>query len=111
MIFDLRVHKKSETNPLIIQQHFAEIKSQFPEYVTSYTYGSKDGGRVASGSILGDEAATLRLPLQASIFTTEARAILLALKLITIHFHVFNLNIIETLKIDLFTKFFMLLKF
>ena len=55
-------------------------------YVTSYTDGSKDGGRVASGAILGDEApiATLRLPLQASIFTAETRAILLALKRITI---------------------------
>ena len=84
MIFDLRVHKKSETNPLIIQQHFAEIKSQFLEYVTSYIDGSKDGGSVASRAILGGEAATLCLPLQASIFTAEARAILLALKLITI---------------------------
>jgi hypothetical protein len=31
-IFELTQHKKSETNPLLIQQHFAEIRSVTSEY-------------------------------------------------------------------------------
>ena len=81
-IFDLRSHKKSDTNPLLIQQNFAEIKSRFPEYSFVYTDGSKDGEKVACAAVLGDRKATERLPSNASIFTAEARAIMLALKLI-----------------------------
>ena len=46
--FELTQHKKSETNPLLIQQHFAEITSVTSEYSAIYTDGSKDGDRVAS---------------------------------------------------------------
>ena len=81
-IFDLRKHKKTDTNPLIIQQHFAEIKSNYPDYSTVYTDGSKDGDRVASAALFGDRVSTLRLPSSSSIFTAEARAIILALKFI-----------------------------
>ena len=81
-IFDLRQHKKSETNEVIIQQHYAEIKSHFPNFYTVYTDGSKDGDRVAAAAVLGKEAATERLPSEASIFTAEATAILLALSII-----------------------------
>ena len=81
-IFDLRKHKKSDTNPLIIQQHFAEIKSKYTDYSTAYTDGSKDGDKVAAAATLDDESATLRLPAQSSIFSAEARAIVLALELI-----------------------------
>ena len=82
IIYDLRKHKKSETNPLVIQQHFAEIKSLKPDYATVYTDGSKDGERVASAAVFGDRASTRRLPSSSSIFTAEARAIILGLQFI-----------------------------
>ena len=82
LIFDLRKHKKADTNPLIIQQHYAEIKSNFSDYSTVYTDGSKDDDRVASAALFGDRVASLRLPPPASIFTAEAKAIILALKFI-----------------------------
>ena len=82
LISDLRKHKKAYTNPLIIQQHFAEIKSDYPDYSTVSTDGSKDGDRVASAALFGDRVSILRLPPSSSIFTAKARAIILALKLI-----------------------------
>jgi hypothetical protein len=40
--FELAQYKKSETNPLLIQQHFAEIRPVTSEYSAIYTDGSKD---------------------------------------------------------------------
>jgi hypothetical protein len=51
--FELTQYKKSETNPLLIQQHFAEIRSVTSEYSAIYTDGSKDGDRVASAAVFG----------------------------------------------------------
>ena len=81
-IFDLRNHKKSDTNPLIIQQHFAEIKSHYPDHSAIYTDGSKDGDKVASAAVFGERVETRRLPSASSVFSAEAQAILLALKII-----------------------------
>ena len=50
--------------------------------ITVYTDGSKDGDRVASAALFGDRVSTLRLPPSSSIFTAEAKAIILALKFI-----------------------------
>jgi hypothetical protein len=47
-----------------------------------YTDGSKDGARVASVDVFGQQVASLRLPFASSIFSAEANAILLALKFI-----------------------------
>jgi hypothetical protein len=55
-IFELTQHKKSETNPLLIQQHFAEIRSVTSEYSTLYTDGSKGGDRVASAAVYCQQA-------------------------------------------------------
>jgi hypothetical protein len=44
--FELTQHYKSETNPLLIQQQFAEIRSVTSEYSAIYT----DGDRVASAA-------------------------------------------------------------
>ena len=46
--FELSQYNKFETNSLIIQKHFAEIRSVRSEYSVIYTDGSKDGDRVAS---------------------------------------------------------------
>ena len=50
-IFDLRNHKKSYTNPSIIQKHFTELKSHYPDHSAIYTDGSKDGDKVASAAV------------------------------------------------------------
>ena len=77
--FELTQYKKSETNPLLIQQHFAEIRSVTSEYSTIYTDGSKDGDRVA---VFRQQVYSARLPSASSIFSAEANAILLALKFV-----------------------------
>ena len=83
LIFYLREHKKSLTNPLIIQHHFAEIKSKYSDYYFIYTDGSKDGDRVGCAAVAGQRVASLRLPSSSSIFTAEARAIVLAMKFLS----------------------------
>jgi hypothetical protein len=67
--FELTQHKKSETNPLLIQQHFAEIRSVTSEYSAIYTDGSKDGDRVASAAVLDSRSTLLeyRLPVRSSV--------------------------------------------
>ena len=77
--FELAQYKKSETNPLLIQQHIAEIRSATSEYSTIYTDGSKDGNRVASAAVFGQQVYSARLPSASSIFSAEASAIHLAL--------------------------------
>jgi hypothetical protein len=51
--FELTKYKKSETNPLLIQQHFAEIRSVTPEYYSIYTDGSKHGDMIALATVFG----------------------------------------------------------
>ena len=82
VIMDLRKHKKSETNHDVILQEFAEIKFEYADFSTIYTDGSKDDTRVAAAAVLGTESATCSLPSDASIFTAEAKAIILALKFV-----------------------------
>ena len=51
LILNLQNTKKSESNPLLIQQHFAEIRSVTSKYSPIYTDGSKDGDSVGSAAI------------------------------------------------------------
>ena len=81
-IFELTQHKKSETNPLLIQQHFAEIRSVISEYSAIYTDGSTDGDRVASAAVFGQQVYSARISSASSIFSAEANAILHALKFV-----------------------------
>jgi hypothetical protein len=74
--------QKSETNLLLIQQHFAEIRSVTSEYSTIYTDGSKYGNRVASAAVFGQQVYSARLPSASLIFNAEANAILLGLKFV-----------------------------
>ena len=79
---ELSKYKKSETNPLLIQQHFAEIRSVASEYSAIYTDGSKDGDRVTSAVVFGQHIYSVRLPPASSICSAEANDILLALKFV-----------------------------
>ena len=76
---ELSKYKKSEKNPLLIQQHFAEIRSVASEYSAIYTDGSKDGDRVTLAVVFGQHIYSVRLPPASSIFSAEANDILLAL--------------------------------
>ena len=80
--FELAQHKQSEINPLLIQQHFAEIRSVTSEYSAIYTDGSKDSDRVASAAVFGQQVYSARILSASSIFSAEANAILLALKFV-----------------------------
>jgi hypothetical protein len=80
--FEITQYKKSETNPLLIQQHFAEIRSVTSEYSAIYNDGSKDGDRVASAAVFGQQVYSVRLPFVSSIVSAEANATLLVLKFI-----------------------------
>ena len=77
--FELTQYKKSETNALLIQQHFAEIRSVISEYSAIYTDGSQDGDKLASAAVFGQQVYSTRLPSASSIFSAEATAIRLAL--------------------------------
>lgn len=79
MISNFRYNNKTETNPLIIQQNFAEIKADYSDcFSTVYTDGLKDVNRVVIVNI----KATFRLQAAASINTAKAKARILALKFI-----------------------------
>jgi len=73
---------KSTTNQLVYQQHFAELKTQYPEHVSIYTDGSKDGVSVTAAAIVNNHSLTLRLPDNSSIFSAESKAISIALEAI-----------------------------
>jgi hypothetical protein len=57
--FELTKYKKSETNPLLIQQHFAEVRSVTSEYSAIYTDGSKDGDRGSSNAFFAFLSTTV----------------------------------------------------
>ena len=80
--FEVTHYKTSETNPLLIQQYFAEIKSIASDYSAIYTDGSEEGERVASVAVFGQQVYYVRLPSASSIFSAEANAMPLALKFI-----------------------------
>ena len=49
--FEGTQYKKCETNPLLVQQYFSEIRSVTSEYSAIYTDGSKGGDQVASAAV------------------------------------------------------------
>ena len=69
--------KKSETFLLLIQQHFAVIRSVTSEYSAIHTAVSKDGDN-------GDrvQVYSVRLPSTSSIFSAEANAMFLVFKFV-----------------------------
>ena len=77
--FKFPQYKKSETNPLLVKLHFAEIRSVTSEYSAIYTDGSKDGDRVASAAVSGLQVYSARLSSASSIVSAEANAINFAL--------------------------------
>ena len=67
------------TNPLFYQTKFLEIKSQYKDYISIYTDGSKQDNKVGCASVHKQETAKIRLPDHSSIFSAEAIALNIAL--------------------------------
>ena len=102
IIFDLNINKKSMTNPLFYQTKFLEIKSQYKDYISIYTDGSKQDNKVGCASVHEQETAKIRLPDHSCIFSAEAVALNIALCSIQNNkkFIVFSysMSVLQTLK-------------
>ena len=73
---DLTKLPKSSTNSLVFQQHFSELKTNYTNYVSIYTDGSKDGTSVTSAAIINKHTISRRLPDGTSVFSAEAKVII-----------------------------------
>ena len=69
--------------PDVYQSKFNELSSQYVGYTRVFTDGSKIGEAVGAAGIVESRVSLKRLPNNASIFSAEARGLLLALDLIS----------------------------
>ena len=88
---DLTKLPESSTNSLVIQQHFSELKTNYTNYVSIYTDGSKNGTSDTSAAIINKHTISRRLPDGTFVFSAEAKAIELALQ------HVKHCNIAKAI--------------
>ena len=79
VLFSLHNDKKSQTDPLVFRTKFHELLSDFPNYETIFTDGSKDGDTAGSACVTPSNTYKCRLPDSASIFSADIKAIDLAL--------------------------------
>ena len=79
IIFYLNINKKSVKNPLFYQNKCLEIKSQYKDYFSIYTNGSKQDNKVGCASVHKQETAKIKLPDHSCIFSVEAVALNIAL--------------------------------
>ena len=75
--------KKNYTDDHLFRVKFEELRNQYVDYAPIYTDGSKEGHKVGAAAICSWDKAQVRLPDDASIFTAELQAILMALGFIT----------------------------
>ena len=80
----LATGKKEETNTLVYQLKYRELKHQYTNYHAIYTDGSKDERKVGAAAVTDTCTAPVRLLDSASIFTTELKAIISAVEMIAI---------------------------
>ncbi|PVD32243.1 hypothetical protein C0Q70_07676 [Pomacea canaliculata] len=83
--FDLTTFKKGNTSDPIYLQHFRKLISDYPQFCLIFTDGSKipSGGPVAAAAVPScqpQQAASVRLADESTIFTAELYAIMLALQ-------------------------------
>ena len=79
VLFSLHTDKKSQTDPIVFRTKFHELLSDFPNYETIFTDGSKDGDTAGSACVTPSVTYKCRLPDNASIFSAEIKATDLAL--------------------------------
>ena len=68
VIFSSHNDKKSQTDPLVFRTDFHELLSDYPNYMTIFTDGSKDGDTAGSARVTSADTYKCRLPDNASIF-------------------------------------------
>ncbi|OOZ37989.1 hypothetical protein BOW52_09705 [Solemya elarraichensis gill symbiont] len=85
VIYSLHNRSKSTTHPLEFQSLFAEIRHTYRDHQPIYTDGSKDQAKVSAAMYAPPFIDTSRLPDNASIFSAELHALLLALRRIETH--------------------------
>ena len=83
--FDLTQHRKQITSNVVYKQSFLEMCANFPNHRKIFTDGSKTDEGVGCAALSFSETKpkklSLRLPADASIYTAELKALILALKL------------------------------
>jgi len=77
--FAMQIGNKSSISPEVLKQHFYGLLETYRDYVPIYTDGSKEGDQVAAAMVHRRFSVQNRLPAHSSIFSAEAKAILLAL--------------------------------
>ena len=86
--YQLSMHtlgSKSEVSPTVFQSKFNELLNQYDGYTRIFTDGSKIGELVGAAALVSSRVHNKRLPNNASIFSAEARGILLALGMFRRH--------------------------
>ena len=73
---------KSEVTPNVYQSTFNELVSQYDGYTRIFTDGSQIGEAVGAAAIVGPQVSKKRLPNGSSIFSAEARGLLMALDMV-----------------------------
>lgn len=82
-VYDLHnIGKKADTQPDLYIAKYHELQSILSDYTKIFTDGSKDGSLVAAAAVSIATNLSSRLPDNASIFSAEAYAILLATDII-----------------------------
>ena len=79
VLFSLHNDKKSQTDPIVFRTKFHELLSDFSNYETIFTDGSKDGDTAGSACVTPSDTHKCPLPDNVSIFSAEIKAIDLAL--------------------------------
>ena len=83
--FAMQIGNKSTISPEVLKQHFFGLLETYRDFVPIYTDGSKEGDQVAAAMVQRQTSVKSRLPAHSSIFSAEAKAILLALNFIEDH--------------------------
>ena len=83
----LSVFSKHNTNPSFFLDKYRLLKNRYTNHHFIYTDGSKTDEAVAAAAVCNGIVFSSRLPNAASIFSAEAKAILLALNFIECTFH------------------------
>ena len=83
VIFELNELSKAKKHPSTYQEKFRNILQHHPDHLYVLTDGSKDNNKTVCAAVLNKTILKKALPMESSIFTAEARAIVLVLKIIS----------------------------
>ena len=83
VIIELNEHCKTKTHPTNYQEKFHNILQHHPDHLYVFTGGSKANNKTACAAVKEKTVHKKDLPMESSIFPAEARAIDLALNIIS----------------------------